>query len=263
VKKLSILTIGLVSLLACPALSEELANVNGVSITTDDYQKAIASVPPQSRAQLANPDEKKKFVNILVDRELLTQEGKKAGMDKDPVFLDEVEQAKKEILVNMMVQKLNKDKVTDQAIRSYFNKNIKDFQMIHAAHILVKTEEEAKKIKKELSAGGNFEELAKKYSTDTSNAQRGGDLSFFNRKQMVKPFADLAFTLKPNEMGGPIKTQFGFHLIKVLEVKNPKFEELTQENTRAIRSEVLNSEIEKMKSAGKVKLNQDVLKKLN
>ncbi|MBI3606236.1 MAG: SurA N-terminal domain-containing protein, partial [Nitrospirae bacterium] len=107
-KKLSILTIGLVSLLAFSAFAEELANVNGVSITTDDYQKALASVPPQSKAQLANPDEKKRFVNILVDREILTQEAKKAGMDKDPVFLDEVEQAKKEILVNMMAQKLNK-----------------------------------------------------------------------------------------------------------------------------------------------------------
>jgi peptidyl-prolyl cis-trans isomerase C len=257
------LTIGLVSLLAFSAFAEELANVNGVSITTDDYQKALASVPPQSKAQLANPDEKKRFVNMLVDREILTQEAKKAGMDKDPVFLGEVEQAKKEILVSMMAQKLNKEKVTDEAIHSYFNKNIKDFQLIHAAHILVKTEEEAKKIKKELSSGGNFEELAKKYSTDTSNAQRGGDLGFFNRKQMVKPFADLAFTLKPNEMGGPVKTQFGFHLIKVLEVKNPKFEELTQENARAIRGEVLNSEIEKMKAAGKVKLNQDALQKLN
>ncbi len=255
--------IGLVSLLAFSAFAEELANVNGVSITTDDYQKALATVPPQTKAQLSNPDEKKRFVNILVDRELLSQEAKKAGMDKDPVFLGELEQAKKEILVNMMAQKLNKEKITDEAMHSYFNKNIKDFQMVHAAHILVKTEEEAKKIKKELSSGGNFEELAKKYSTDTSNSQRGGDLSFFNRKQMVKPFADLAFSLKPKEMGGPVKTQFGFHLIKVLEVKNPKYEELTQENIRTLRGEVFNNEMEKIKAIGKIKLNQEALQKLN
>ena len=153
--------------------------------------------------------------------------------------------------------------MSEEEIRSYFKKNIKDFQLVRASHILVKTEEEALKIKKELAAGGNFGELAKKHSIDTASAQKRGDLGFFNRNQMVQPFAQLAFTLKPNEMGGPVKTQFGYHLIKVMEVKNPKFEELTQENKRSIQMGIMNSEIEKLKSKGKIIINAEALKKLN
>jgi peptidyl-prolyl cis-trans isomerase C len=263
VKNISILTLCLVSfILSRPAFSEELANVNGTSITTEDYKRNMAQVPPQMKGQFSSFEEKEKFLNIIVDREVLTQEAKKAGMDKDPAFIDELEQAKKEILVNLMAQKLNKEKVNDEALRAYFNKNIKDFQLVHASHILVKSEEEAKKIKKELSAGGDFSELAKKYSTDPGSGQKGGDLGFFNRKQMVQPFSDLAFKLKPNEMGGPIKTQFGYHLIKVLEVKSPKFEEITQENNRAIRTAIINEEIEKIKTKGKVTVNKEALKKV-
>jgi peptidyl-prolyl cis-trans isomerase C len=244
------------------AFAEELANVNGTSITTEDYKKDMAQVPPQMKSQFSSLEEKKKFLNIIVDREVLSQEAKKSGMDKDPAFLEEVEQAKKEILVNLMAQKLNKEKASDEAIKAYFNKNIKEFQLVHASHILVKTEEEAVKIKKELSAGGNFSDLAKKYSTDPGTGQKGGDLGFFNRKQMVPAFSDLAFKLKPNEMGGPVKTQFGYHLIKVLEVKSQKYEELTQENTRTIRSAIINEEIEKLKAKGKVTINEESLKKM-
>lgn len=244
-----------------PAVAEELANVNGTSITTEDYKKNMAQVPPQMKGQFSTLEEKKKFLNMIVDREVLSQEAKKSGMDKDPAYLEEVELAKKEILVNIMAQKLNKDKVSDEAIKAYFNKNNKEFQLVHASHILVKTEEEAQKIKKELAAGGDFAELAKKYSTDPGSGSKGGDLSFFSRKQMVPAFSDLAFKLKPGEMGGPVKTQFGYHLIKVLEVKNQKFEELTQENTRTIRTAIINDEIEKLKSKGKVTINEEALKK--
>ncbi|MHB8481507.1 MAG: peptidylprolyl isomerase [Nitrospiria bacterium] len=263
-KKISLFIFCVVSLFFLnPALAEELANVNGTSITTEDYMKNMATVPPQSRSQFSSPEDKKKFLNILIDREIIYQEGKKAGLDKEPAYLDDVQQAKKEILINMMGQKLNKEKMSEQEIRSYFNKNIKDFQLIRASHILVKTEEEALKIKKELAAGGNFGELAKKYSMDTASAQKGGDLGFFNRNQMVQPFAQMAFTLKPNEMGGPVKTQFGYHLIKVTEVKNPKFEELTQENKKSIQMGIMNNEIEKIKAQGKVKINAEALKTLN
>lgn len=250
-------------ILSRPALSEELANVNGVSITTDDYKKNMAQVPPQMKGQISTIEEKERFLDRIVNMELLSQEAKKAGMDKDPIYIDELEQAKKEILVNLMAQKLNKEKVSEEAVRAYFNKNIKDFQLVHASHILVKTEEEANKIKKELSAGGNFSDLAKKYSIDTGSAKNGGDLGPpFNRKQMVPAFADLAFKLKPNEMGGPVKTQFGYHLIKVLEVKNPKFEEMTRESLGAIHNAIINEEIEKIKAKGKVTVNKEALKKV-
>ncbi|MFI5303183.1 MAG: peptidylprolyl isomerase [Nitrospiria bacterium] len=262
-KKIKLFTLCVVTLIiSYPAFADELANVNGTSISVEDYKKNMAQVPPNMKNQFSSFDEKKKFLNIIVDRELLIQEAKKSGLDKDPEYIDQVELAKRDLLVKMMAQKLNKEKVTEELMRTYFNKNIKYYELVHASHILLKTEEEALKVKKELSAGGNFSELAKKYSTDPGSSSKGGDLGFFSKKQMVPAFSELAFKLKPNEMGGPVKTQFGYHLIKVLEVKNQKFEDLTQENIRDIRTSIINDEIDRLRSKGKVILNEEALKKI-
>jgi len=87
---------------------------------------------------------------------------------------------------------------------------------VHAAHILVKTEKQAADIKAEIEAGKPFGDLAKKYSTCPSK-KKGGDLGWFHRGQMVKPFEDAAFAGKKGDLLGPIKTDFGWHIIKILE----------------------------------------------
>jgi len=90
---------------------------------------------------------------------------------------------------------------------------------IRASHILVKTEEEAKKLYEEIEKGADFAELAKEHSTCPSSRD-GGDLRFFGKGMMVKPFEDAAFALKTGEVSGPVETQFGWHLIKVTDTKD-------------------------------------------
>src|SRR6185503_9517312 len=106
---------------------------------------------------------------------------------KDKETAKKIEEAKRGVLINAAAQKLVAEKITTDAAKKYYNQHSKDFITVHAAHILLNTEEEAKDVKKQLNKGADFSELAKKSSKDPSTAQNGGDLGFFSRDQMVKP----------------------------------------------------------------------------
>ena len=131
--------------------------------------------------------------------------------------------------------------VTDEEVAKYYEANKDTFmapERIKAKHILVKTEEEAVNVKAELDKGADWDELAKKYSTDKSNATRGGDLGYFSRGRMVKEFDDVAFSLEIGKIGGPVKTQFGYHLIKV-EDKKPAEQQTLEQVDKQVRTKLL------------------------
>jgi parvulin-like peptidyl-prolyl isomerase len=137
----------------------------------------------------------------------------------------------------------NKINITDEELLEYFNKNKDSFfepEKIHALHILVETEEEANNILNKLKEGIiDFAELAKQKSIDAS-AQNGGDLGFFTRGQMVKEFEDAAFSLKPGEISNVVKTEFGYHIIKLVEKKeayNPTFEEAKENINNILKNQ--------------------------
>ncbi|HHR84904.1 MAG TPA: tetratricopeptide repeat protein [Candidatus Acetothermia bacterium] len=111
---------------------------------------------------------------------------------------------------------------TDDDLAAYFEKNISKYtedEQVRASHILVKDLDTANKVLDELNNGADFAELAKKYSTDTGTKDKGGDLGFFGRGQMVKEFEDAAFSLKVGEISQPVKSQYGYHIIKVTDRK--------------------------------------------
>jgi parvulin-like peptidyl-prolyl isomerase len=139
---------------------------------------------------------------------------------------------------------------TDQELSAYLEEHREDYdtpEEVHARHILIRVPEgaseaeiaQAKKqiedIKKELENGADFAELAKKYSQDPGSAPNGGDLGFFRRGQMVKEFEDAAFSLEPGQISDPVRTQFGFHLIKVEEKKPAQHPELAQIRERVLK----------------------------
>lgn len=105
--------------------------------------------------------------------------------------------------------------VTEEEIKQYYEDNKDQFAKRDASHILVADEKTAKEVKDKLDKGADFAALAKEYSKDTANAANGGELGTFSRGQMVKEFEDAAFSLKEGEISGPVKTQFGYHIIKV------------------------------------------------
>ncbi|EEM61057.1 MULTISPECIES: peptidylprolyl isomerase PrsA [Bacillus cereus group] len=121
--------------------------------------------------------------------------------------------------------------ITDKELKDNYKPEIK------ASHILVKDEATAKKVKEELGQGKSFEELAKQYSEDTGSKEKGGDLGFFGAGKMVKEFEDAAYKLKKDEVSEPVKSQFGYHIIKVTDIKEP--EKSFEQSKADIKKEVV------------------------
>lgn len=134
---------------------------------------------------------------------------------------------KENITTNLQLQKVLEPyvEITDEEIQEYFTTNkeyLDQAEEVKASHILVETKETADEVKEKLNGGADFADLAKEYSTDTSNSQSGGSLGYFGKGQMVAEFDEKAFSMKVDEISDPIQTQFGYHIIKVEDHKEAK-----------------------------------------
>lgn len=246
------------------AAEDEVANINGSSISSDEFQKRMERLTREGQGNFDSPEGKEELLDILISREVLSQEGKRLGLDKKKEVKERIDELTKEVMISEVVNQIATEKLTDAEMKKFYNKNKADFKEVRASHILVKTEEEAKEIKKKLDQGGDFAALAKEKSTDPGSAPRGGDLGFFTKDRMVKAFSDAAFSLKVNEVSKPVQSPFGFHIIKVLEAKEAKnFEELSPAQLQNIRGSMINNEIDQLKEKAKIKVNKNRLMQIS
>lgn len=201
-----------------------LAIVGGQEITEKELNDLIEKYPENRRGFFKTENGKKQLLGQVIDFELIYQFGKKNGFENSKEYIEQVEKLKKEILTQMIINKtLAEVTVTDEEALNYYNANQDKFsepETVSAKHILVDSEEECNKVRKEiLDAKVTFEEAAAKYSTCPSGAE-GGNLGAFSKGMMVPEFEKAAFELAIGELSEAVKTQFGYHLIKV-ELKNP------------------------------------------
>jgi peptidyl-prolyl cis-trans isomerase C len=217
-----------------PVRAEEanpvLAKVNGSEIRASDVALAEEELGP-SLAQMDPATKKENVLSFLIDMKIVSKEAEdKKIADRDD-FKTRLAFARNRLLMDNLLAVEGKAATTDEAMKKVYEdaaKQITGEMEVHARHILVETEDQAKKIEAELKKGADFAELAKKESKDPG-ASDGGDLGFFTKDQMVPEFSAAAFALEPGKISDPVKTQFGWHIIKVEEKrtrKAPDFEQV-------------------------------------
>ena len=221
-----------------------LITVNGTKITQEDVDTALMNatqgrfnqVPADKQAEF-----RKQVLEQLIAKELVFEDAKKTGVLKTKDFKDEYakvqERVKKELAIQVwQKQQLDKVNVSSKELKNYYDKNKEEFnekETVHARHILVKTEDEANTIVKELkplkgdALKSKFIELAKAKSTGPSGP-KGGDLGYFAQGQMVPEFNEKVFGMKVGTISAPVKTQFGYHVIYLEDKKAKKTLDFTE-----------------------------------
>jgi peptidyl-prolyl cis-trans isomerase C len=247
-----------------------LAEVNGGTITTGDFERELKNLPEYLKAMAETPQGRKEMLDTMVIRELILQQASKDGIDKGAEIEDKLQDLRKRLIVESFLKKKVEveSKVSDEDMKKFYEQNkdkFKSGEQIKASHILVKTEKEAKDILAQLKSGGSFEELAKKSSVDSSSA-KGGDLGWFGKGSMVPAFEKAALALKEGQISEVVKSDFGFHIIK-LTGKRPAgirpYEEVKEQIKGAImptkQQEVFQKIKEELKKTAKITVKEDVL----
>lgn len=214
-------------------LYEALVEANGEQVLNSLIIKKIIKLEAKKQNIKVTKDE----IQDELDKTIENFGSKEAFKNTLEYYGITEDSLKEDIELNLYVSKLLKSevKITEEEMKDYFEENKDDFkqeEQVKARHILVENEETAKEIKQKLDNGENFEELAKKYSTDTETKEKGGDLGFFSKGEMVKEFEEVAFSLKVGEISNPVKTKYGYHIIKVedrKEAKEANYEESKEE----------------------------------
>lgn len=242
-----------------------VARVNGADITEAELAFAeaevgseIAGLPVESRRRV--------LLEYLIEAHLFAEAAGKNQLGSGKDFEDRVAYYKLRALRDTFYEKKVREAVTEAQAKAAYEDQIaklKPEPEVRARHILVKTEQEAKDLAKQLKGGADFNELAKK-SSDGPSAQTGGDLGYFSRGQMVKPFEDAAFTLQPGQISDPIQTEFGWHVIKVEDKRNrplPSFEEVKDQLMASLIQNQLKTVVQSLRGSAKVDIVDPELKK--
>jgi len=264
--------LALAAVLSGPALAEGetadtvVASVNGTQVTLGQMIAMKESLPAEYQSL---PDDVlfKGIYDQLVQQEVLAQSVKDLG----PRALATLENDKRGYVSGLAIQGIVKEAVTDEALQKAYDDRFKDAKPqteYSAAHILVATEEEANALKAELAGGADFAELAKAKSTDTGSGANGGDLGWFGLGMMVKPFEDAVVGAKVGEVTGPVKTDFGYHLILVKETRvaeKPTLDQLRDELAQQVENAAITAKIDELTKAATVtregeKLDPAILK---
>ncbi|MGC9270987.1 peptidylprolyl isomerase [Acidiphilium sp.] len=236
-----------------------VAIVNGYKIHLSDLAKAAQSLPPQ--LQQAPPQELYPvLLNRLVDERALLIKARKTNVAKDPKVERAMREAANRALEAAYLRKEVRPELSDAAVKAYYQKHYvgqKQPEEVKARQILVKTQAEAEKIIDQLNKGAKFSELAIKDSIDPG-AKNGGELGWFTKDEMVKPFADAAFALKPGTYTKtPVQSQFGWHIIKSQgkrEKPAPSFDEVKDKIRQTMTDAAITAALQNARAGLTIKL---------
>lgn len=236
-------------------------------MTVAEYDKLVAALPDQAQAAAHGPG-RRQFVEQLVQLKVMAQEAQKRKLDQSAKVRQQLELSKDNLLAQVLYQDMmSTASVSDAEARKYYDEHKSEYEQAKGRHILIRskgsavplgagkkelTEEEAlakaQEVRKRLLAGEDFGMVAKTESDDTGSGAQGGDLGTFKRGNMVKPFDEAAFSIPVGQVSEPVKSPFGYHLIKIESREAKSFEEAK-------------SDIEKKLKPQAAKLEMDALRK--
>ena len=252
------------------ANSKVLARVSNAVITEGDLKAKIAKMPPYYQ-NIATKNPKRYIEDIIVEM-LCYEEGVRRGIDRDKEVKEVVNEAKKKIVIAKLIKNEVEDKitVTDDEMKKYYEGHKDEFktpEMWRASHILVADEKDARAMLVELANGAKFEDLAKAHSIDAT-ATRGGDVGFFKLGQLVPDFEKAALKLNVGQTSDIVRTQFGYHIIKLTDKREPglkSYEDsksaIETELKKEKRGELFNVFVLKLKNKYGVAVNESAFPK--
>lgn len=275
-KAVLLLVIGLaLGLYACakkPSNDDKvLAKVSNKFITVKDFKAKIAKIPPYYRNVVEK--DKKRYLDEVIMQMLCYEEAVRRGIDKDKEIQEVISEARKKVLIAKLIKDEVEDKVavSEDEIKNFFEAHKDEFktpELWRASHILVSDEKEAKALLDELARGASFEDLARKHSTDAT-ANRGGDVGYFRRGQVVPDFEKACMKLNVGETSPIIQTQFGYHIIKLTDKKEPgvqNYEEakgpIENELKRKKRSDLFSKLVLNLRNKYGVEVKEDAFNSL-
>ena len=220
----ALLSAGLALAAATPLGAKVMAKVDGMEITDEDVQIAVDDLGATLPKDLQGPGRDTYIVDYLTDLKIVARQAEKDKLGDGPDFARRITYFRDKVLMEAMLGKSTKAAVTDEAMKKVYDDAAakqKAEPEVHARHILLATEDEAKAALKRVQDGEDFAKVATELSKDPGS--QGGDLGFFTKDKMVPEFAEVAFKLDVGKISDPVKSQFGWHVIKVEEKRTKPF----------------------------------------
>ena len=245
-----------------------------LTIRQSEFEGALKTLPPEYQQYAMGPG-KKQFAEDFLRMKMLAAEGMKSGLDKDPEVVAQLALMRENLVANAQLHKIeNGITISDEDLRKQYEAGKAQYEQVKAKHILIAfkgspaaqagkpelTEEQAKAkaedLRKQIVGGASFDELAKKESDDVASGSRGGDLGEFGRGQMVPEFEKAAFDAKVGDVTPVVRTQFGYHIIKVEAHDTTSFDAVKETLAKTERQTRLQAKLDEMKNNAKVTYNE-------
>ena len=242
---------------AAPGPDTVVAKVNGQPITGADLSLAVED-PALSLPGVDEAAKQNLLVDYMVDLKVGAQAAEAAKVGDSPEFKRKLAYFRDKLLLDDYLERETKKSVTPEAAKALYDQTVKSMkpeEEVRARHILVESEDEAKKIAARVKGGEDFAKIAAEVSKDPGSKTEGGDLGFFTKERMVKPFAEAAFKLSPGQVSDPVKTQFGWHVLRVEEKRTkpvPTFDEMKEQIDQYLTRKAQQDTIIKLREAAKV-----------
>ncbi len=231
--------------------------VNGITIPVSRF--AIMTQQAAGQGQADNPQVQAQIKDNLIKGEVVAQEAMKAGMDKSPEVIEQLDFVKQQLLVRAYVADyMKKNPIKDEALKAEYNKakSAEGDKEYKAQHILVEDEKDAKNLIAQIKKGGNFDKLAKEKSKDAGSKDQGGKLEWTMPGNFVKPFSDAMVKLKKGEMTQePVKTPYGYHIIKLEDTRGakvPTFDEVKDKIRQSQQQAMMTKLLDDLRAKAKV-----------